>query len=281
MFPSFLTLCSYLFECPLRVAAFAGHAEIVKLLMNDTNLPERSSYRRDSVVTFASRAGNFAIVDIALDPNWEIGSSPTEPDLITKFTISAAEKTKTVAEFRHYFQQVRGKIRYYQDKWLPDRLRDSAANGALELVEELLDLGAPVDGKFEDISGPCRPISLASIGGHEDVVRLLLKRGAKLDKALIWAAAGGNRKIVRLLMKIGQGNDTHYEAAFVEAILRENVGMVACLEVGGATLNERTIGKAVKVAIKNMVSATGVNDWSFLNDMMEDVGLLDENLLSS
>ena len=82
----------------------------------------------------------------------------------------------------------------------------------------LLDAGADVDGEsdYKELikTGfgiePSWPINLAAEGGHEEVLKLLIKRGARIDHpegegytALIWAVSRGHESIVKLLLDAG------------------------------------------------------------------------------
>ena len=82
----------------------------------------------------------------------------------------------------------------------------------------LLDAGADADGEsdYKELckSGfgiePSWPINLAAHGGHEEVLKLLIKRGARIDHpegagytALIFAVSKGHESIVKLLLDAG------------------------------------------------------------------------------
>ena len=65
-------------------------------------------------------------------------------------------------------------------------------------MKQLLDAGADVNAQAKHRSA----LQVASESGHEQIVRLLLERGALADNNAIQAAsAGGHEQIVRLLLE--------------------------------------------------------------------------------
>ena len=79
--------------------------------------------------------------------------------------------------------------------------------GEIAMVKHLLDLGVDVNGirPFEKDRRPDQPRPLldACISGDEDVVRLLVDRGACTTSAIAVAAANGHTAVVRILLNIG------------------------------------------------------------------------------
>ncbi len=77
--------------------------------------------------------------------------------------------------------------------------------GKTELVKQMLDRGAAIDG-----AGNWSPLSYAAFNGHTAIVRLLLQRGARLEAAsengttaLMAAARNGHAEVVKLLLDYG------------------------------------------------------------------------------
>jgi hypothetical protein len=93
-----------------------------------------------------------------------------------------------------------------------DNLVYSAADGDLDNVRKLLDLGVDVNAKESKLG--CTALIAATQSGHTSVVRLLLARGANPstpcnalgiegNTALILAADDGNAEVVRMLIAKG------------------------------------------------------------------------------
>ncbi|KAL7656775.1 hypothetical protein ACMYSQ_005847 [Aspergillus niger] len=83
----------------------------------------------------------------------------------------------------------------------------AAENGQEDIVQMLLERGASIDTKNSDSQ---TPLSLAAANGHERIVQMLLKRGAttetksSIDQTpLSSAAENGHEKIVQMLLDVG------------------------------------------------------------------------------
>jgi ankyrin repeat protein len=90
-----------------------------------------------------------------------------------------------------------------------DALGAAAYQGNEEIVQDLLDVGAAVDGNEYGYHGT--PIAAAASEGHTSVVKLLVKAGANLDKrgvdgegsALYAAVSAGRTDMVKMLLDSG------------------------------------------------------------------------------
>ncbi|CAK38721.1 uncharacterized protein An04g04570 [Aspergillus niger] len=83
----------------------------------------------------------------------------------------------------------------------------AAENGQEDIVQMLLERGASVETKNSDSQ---TPLSLAAANGHERIVQMLLKKGAttetrssKDQTPLSLAAENGHEKIVQMLLEVG------------------------------------------------------------------------------
>lgn len=85
----------------------------------------------------------------------------------------------------------------------------AAAAGRVDLIEQLLEQGTPVDQREQ--TGGRTPLHWAAFRGQQEALRLLLARGAAIEArdsayrrtALHWAAAGGHGKAVQFLADRG------------------------------------------------------------------------------
>ena len=85
-----------------------------------------------------------------------------------------------------------------------------ARNGNVEQVRYILSLGAYSSSRREE--DRMTPLHFAAIGGHEDVVQLLLNAGAKQESTnvwdleetpLFWAIREGHQEVAKLLLRSG------------------------------------------------------------------------------
>ncbi|KAF2763219.1 hypothetical protein EJ05DRAFT_496048 [Pseudovirgaria hyperparasitica] len=236
-----------LFPTPLLAASQAGHLEVVRALIGGPNLNHGSSGLRYIICNAAGPAGHDDIVGQALDPAWETNESvPTNAHYLTHLSIKALSTTTSISHFRLWFPQLQHAIPHYELKWLPDNVAIAARDGALEKLKFLIELGGPMDGRFPDTASEFnRPISQAAQNCHDEVVFFLLDNGAELDHALKAAVMGGSRSIVRLLMQSRPLDADIVQIAFVEAIKRENIAMIRCLEDNGAVMSGKAREEAV------------------------------------
>jgi ankyrin repeat protein len=122
-------------------------------------------------------------------------------------------------------------------------LMKAAAKGRLADVKRLLDSGADVNGKVES----CRTaLDEAARGGHSDVVKLLLDKGAIISTEGYWPTlkwASGNRKwdVVKVLLDRGVDlNSVHAPfgpTALVKAASDGNLGLIQTLLTKGVVLD--------------------------------------------
>ncbi len=117
-------------------------------------------------------------------------------------------------------------------------LLDAAWYGNEQIVRLLVEGGARVDATHDE--GGSTPLDYAVLRGNEAIVHLLLERGAKSKKALHTAAGHGRTEIVRLLIASGMPVDARDDAGFTPldlAALQGNGETVDSLLVGGARVD--------------------------------------------
>ena len=88
------------------------------------------------------------------------------------------------------------------------RFIDAAFAGDVSKLEEMLDVGVPVDSVYE---GGCTALQCAAMYKRTEVTELLLSRGADVNKqsvddhstALHWAAFKNSTDVIEVLLKHG------------------------------------------------------------------------------
>jgi ankyrin repeat protein/outer membrane protein assembly factor BamB len=151
-----------------------------------------------------------------------------------------------------------GKLTFRDAIWDDSDLVLAADNGELEKVKTLLKRGAWADSR--DILGGTA-LTSAAAKGHEEIVRLLLSSGAKLDigkqagkrTAIEMAAYGGNARIAKMLLDAGA---QPYEAAYM-AIERGNGEVLKVFKDAGL-LQVKTLTDAIAFGsagdVKNFIT---------------------------
>jgi ankyrin repeat protein len=229
----------YLFGTATRAAAVQGNNEILELILS-MPLSGPSYPRREYLAVFgAAQGGHLDTLNLILEPRW----GPTLPFHQDLYLQKLRRKfhTNNPAVFDRIIELVRpdGK-----DKDLSTFLSQAVDHGYLETVSHLLDKGAAVNG---DSKNPARnPLRGATLKGHTEIVKLLLRRGARprlgWGDTLACAAKWGYLDIVRILLDHGADiNESPPEElrappAIVSAIQLEHEEMFRFLIKRGAVL---------------------------------------------
>lgn len=164
------------------------------------------------------------------------------------------ETALRIAAYRGYLSVVRWLIGRGATADLQDALRrtalqrvvDQAVGNSAELqhrmdiVEFLLAAGADINSMT---SRRLTPLHIASLHGSEEIVRLLLSRGAvKRKEAMLMAASNGRAKLVQVLFEYGvAGEDPKGTLAFPlrEAVIGNHKAVIQQLLESGADANTR------------------------------------------
>jgi ankyrin repeat protein len=207
---------NHLFSPPMELAAWAGDTEM--LLLFQEHMPEYEALPRP--YTWRGKAGPHSVKGAALrgdlnmfhlaihppsstNPKFWIGSTPQENP--GKQLHDALLQTRDLA----VCQSIKDLFGLFNDiRTATSVLVRHARYGNLDMVRRALDDRANIRG-FKD--GDNNPLMLAARGAHEDVVDLLLERGADpnyssiqhLGTPLTAAVAGGSLVIVRKLLDRG------------------------------------------------------------------------------
>ena len=134
-------------------------------------------------------------------------------------------------------QRVQGNIQghsYHHHGHDPDAVRkcpdpvEAAIHGSLQKLQAAIDCGVEVD---ETHKGGDTPLIIAAMGGHNAMVRLLLKNNAKTEHrnkggntALMRAAARGRYETCRILLDEGGADADAIDSHGNTAIMHAHIG---------------------------------------------------------
>lgn len=300
------TGCNDLFPSPMYIAAWKGQAAMLKLLQE--HLPEfedpepprwfldfRSKIGPGSLHGAATR-GDMEMVRLALYPPSRIlalsytvddeGEDRNSEEALYMSSLIAGEKPgfiptcsrlnfyiargMTLAsdpEVYDYLQSLVDEIHGNRET-KSSHMASNAAAGDIVMVRHLLDNGADADGK--GVHGDT-PLMLAARGWHEDIVDLLLDRGAKINDrstacvgtVLTAAAKAGSVGMMHRLLGAGARVDSERDTETLEyAVKLEHTSMVELLLYMGAGTDEgrkRVLRMAEDEGLDSMVGI--LNSW--------------------
>lgn len=180
------------YSTPLLEACLQSQTETVEILLKKGASANKTGRNGTTPLHAAAMVGNVEIVDLLLTMNAFLnldmnGYNPLH------VACSKGHVAVVVKLLRHYRQDVILNSKTF--KMSP--LMVASAVGHADVVSVLLDEGADVN--FFDENG-ITSIKLAIQNNFEDVVAILLKNGAKIDKTLHYACKVGNENLVKFLI---------------------------------------------------------------------------------
>jgi ankyrin repeat protein/rubrerythrin len=185
---------------PLMLAAFGGHVDTVRLLLEkgaDVNAKEAVV---GTALTDASNAGRLEVVRLLLEKGADVNAKNKDGGT----ALTAASCTGHLEVVRLLLEK--GADVNAKEEFVGTALMMGSFHGHLEVVRLLLEKGADVNAKNKD-GGTA--LTDASSEGRLQVVRLLLKKGADVNArtiggtALELASKKGHAQIVDLLKAKG------------------------------------------------------------------------------
>ncbi|CAD6198096.1 unnamed protein product [Caenorhabditis auriculariae] len=200
-------------HCALMEAASSGRLDIVKMLVEagaPSNYINLNSEFKESALTLASYKGNIDIV---------------------RYLLETYEASQNV--------QVK---EYDRGEELHTSVMEACMDGHMEVVQLLLDHGAPVNLNTDSFESP---LTLACCGGHHELAKLLLDNGAYLEATndenytpLMEASREGHLNVVEVLLAHGANVNAQTEETGETALSVAACGgfidiMKALIEKGG------------------------------------------------
>jgi ankyrin repeat protein len=236
-----------LFPSPMELAAWAGNADILKLFQEHLPEFENIEPRFKNGIDWRGKAGPGAVKGAALRGDVamvRLAMQPFSRDHVAGELTGRAKKENEELRSALYFaktpdafEQIRASVRpeFRIDAATPTAslLAEHAELGNVEMVRYLLDSGAQARMKDHNRN----PLQLAARHWHEDIVDLLLERGADVNCMIgqqaglpLWAAAaGGSMSIVRKLLNAGAKIDAGFKGPIQRAVILEHTAMVELL----------------------------------------------------
>jgi len=173
----------------LMRASYSGHIEVMKFLIAQGADVNAGTYV--TALSWAAENGLLEAVDLLLESGADVNAvTPGQP--------RGTVLSKAVQ--RRHVTVVRRLLEAGADPRVTSPLCAAAWGGQLELVNLLLDAGAPANDEA------CAPLSAAARSGRLDIVTRLLDEGAdpaRADSALHNAAVRGASDVVSLLIERG------------------------------------------------------------------------------
>ena len=123
------------------------------------------------------------------------------------------------------------------------QLHKEAFEGNVRKVAELLSMGADVNAS---LSNGSTPLVGAALGGHPDVCKLLLSKGASVSEGengyspLMGAAQKGHTEVCKLLLETGKAN---IEEATRPKMQRDKIEVKAVWGCIGTKFNKQQVPK--------------------------------------
>ena len=198
---------SIYFGFALSAAARRGHPSIVKLLL-DNGANSHTGFRQDAhflrtAIVAAAEAGHENIIRILMEPKYKHPTSGRAYYYALKRLVEGKHIASVLLLLDLGTFDQPGSIHQ-------DILLAASANGYLPLVKAMVERGADVNWRVQEICSQ-RPVELAARGGHEDVVSYLIANGAKQsgpalplwDDAITAAAANGHLGTLKILLQHG------------------------------------------------------------------------------
>lgn len=126
--------------------------------------------------------------------------------------------------------------------------------GNIQNTQTLINMGAKIDNNS-------LALALACLGGHSDIVLLLISRGANVNSfdqdgftPLMYATTSGNLKAVNVLINSGANVN-----AISKNILKESVLSNACSKKGNSNIVKTLINSGANLSIKNKNGKTALD----------------------
>jgi ankyrin repeat protein len=189
-------------QTPLLLAARYGHAAVVKLLLDTSQVDVDSKDQNDQTpLSHAAENGHTTTVKLLLDTN-QVNVDSNDQCNQTPLSYAALNGHVAVAKLLLDTGKVdvNSKANYHRTP-----LSYAAENGHVAVVKILLDYGAELESK-DNYSGQT-PLLWAAGNGHEEIMQILLRKGALINVTdnsgrtpVSWAAGNGNGAVVQHLL---------------------------------------------------------------------------------
>ncbi|KAK8062841.1 hypothetical protein PG997_014938 [Apiospora hydei] len=236
----------------MYIAAFQGHVEVLRTLLEIESNPERLSWLHEECVSFAREGNQEGPLDVCLQSTcyekYPIG------------VVSSLAEATSIPIFDRIYRLCKDCISVdpqqdtaqAQTEFLTATFRRAAAAGNLVMMKHLVRLGASpthVDQRGDGNVKYQALISGVAAKGHADVLAYLLENGAEItSRALEAACQHGNPDTVRVLLVHGARDTWMPGNALLEAVKGENETALRLLLGAGTIVYEDQRRRALDAA---------------------------------
>ncbi|XP_047481784.1 ankyrin-3-like isoform X2 [Penaeus chinensis] len=257
---------------PLHLAAWAGHAGVVRELLRrgaDIRARGRDGY---SAIHYAARGGFDEVLKILHENKCNMRAKTDSGQTLLhvaadngnlKATEWIVEHTnvdlevknndgKTALEVAHIAKQ-KAIVNYL----MKTPAQEAIQKGDLSKVRELVAGGFDANAVFQEKKNKeCRPLHLAAEGGHADIVKFLLRSGAQAEAEnyegmtpLHLASWGGHAEVIKVLLGGGAKGDARTKEGMTAVHLASMGGHVSSMEALTPTCDILSVTRERKSAL--------------------------------
>ncbi|XP_063601900.1 putative ankyrin repeat protein RF_0381 [Penaeus indicus] len=258
---------------PLHLAAWAGHAGVVReLLSRDADFKARGGRDGYSAIHYAAKGGFVEVLKILHENKCNMkaktdsgqtllhvaadnGNLKAIEWIVENTNIDLDAKNNDRSTALEVAQKARQKdiVNYLMKTPAQEAIRKGDLGKVRELVAGGFDVNAVLQ---EKKNKECRPLHLAADGGHVDIVKFLLRSGAQAEAKnyegmtpLHLASWGGHAEIIKALLDRGVNGNARTNEGMTAVHLASMGGHVSSMEALTPTCDFLSVTREGKSAL--------------------------------